>query len=189
MIRHVTGMELQAYLERKIARPLGWGRWGFGYKSAKVDHTPGGGGIALRATDMLRFGYLLLSRGRWQNEPIVPAAYVRAATSKSPYNPHFPYSLQFDVNTDGQAEGVPRDAFWKSGSGGHCIYVVPSLDLVVWKLGGRDEQYNPAATNAPPPVTPLPAYDGSRDAWKPPREARPAGELLRRIVDALRRNG
>ena len=26
------------------------------------------------------------------------------------------------------------------------MYVVPSLDLVVWKLGGRDEQYDSAQT-------------------------------------------
>ena len=64
MLRHVTGMELQAYLDQRLAEPLGWGRWGYGYRQAsEVTHTPGGGGIAVRATDMLRFGYLLLARG------------------------------------------------------------------------------------------------------------------------------
>ena len=43
----------------------------------------------------------------------------------------------------------------KTGSGGHCIYVVPSLDLVVWKLGGRDGQYSEGDTGIPQPE-PLP---------------------------------
>ena len=109
-------------------------------------HTPGGGGIVARPTDMLRFGYLLLKVGRWGDHQVVPAEYVRHATSASPYNPHFPYSLQFNVNTGGEVPGLPRDAFWKSGSGGHVLYVVPSLDLVVWKFGGRDGQFDEGDT-------------------------------------------
>lgn len=147
MLRHVTGMELRDYVQQRLAAPLGWGRWGWGYKYAtQVTHTPGAGGIALRATDMLRFGYMLLREGRWHDRQLVPAGYVRHCARTSPYNRHYPYSLQFDVNTDGQVPDVPRDAFWKSGSGGHVLYVVPSLDLVIWKLGGRDGQYSPADT-------------------------------------------
>ncbi|MGA8185315.1 MAG: serine hydrolase domain-containing protein, partial [Terriglobia bacterium] len=73
IIRHLTGKELQQYLEIHLAKPLGWGRWGFGYRNAPgMMHTPGGGGIALRATDMLRFEYLLLHHGKWGGRQIVP---------------------------------------------------------------------------------------------------------------------
>jgi len=97
---------------------------------------------------MLRFGYLLLRDGRWRERQVVPAEHVQACSRISPYNPHFPYSLGFDVNTDGHVPEYPRDAFWKSGSGGHVLYIVPSRDLVVWKLGGRDSQYQPSDTGA-----------------------------------------
>ncbi|HZN32518.1 MAG TPA: serine hydrolase, partial [Pirellulaceae bacterium] len=166
MLRHVTGTELQDYLQQRVAGPLGWGRWGFGYKDhPEVAHTPGGGGIALRATDMLRFGYLLLNEGRWNGRQIVPAEFVRHCSRTSPYNPHFPYSLQFNVNTAAGAPELPRDAFWKSGSGGHAFYVVPSLDLVVWKLGGRDQQYSPANTGLPASPAPAEKVAARRD-WK-----------------------
>jgi CubicO group peptidase (beta-lactamase class C family) len=166
MLRHVTGQELRAYVDSHLAQPLGWQRWGYGYKTAKqVTHTPGGGGIVLRPTDMLRFGYLLLREGRWAGKQLVPADYIRHCRSASIYNPHFPYSLQFDVNTNGEEPTLPRDAFWKSGSGGHILYVVPSLDLVVWKLGGRDAQYSPADTGLP--VHPdAPRSAESRSDWK-----------------------
>ena len=94
IVRHVTGKELQEYVGDRLARPIGWGRWGFAYQQAGLGHTPGGGGIAARATDMLRFGYLLLHEGRWAGRPIVPAWYVRHATTASPYNPHAPYDVR-----------------------------------------------------------------------------------------------
>jgi CubicO group peptidase (beta-lactamase class C family) len=167
MLRHITGTELEDYIASHLAGPLGWGRWGFGYKYAKqVTHTPGGGGIALRSTDMLRFCYLLLHEGRWNGKQVISKEYVRAATTASPYNPHFPYSLQFNVNTRGEVNELPKDAFWKIGSGGHCLYVVPSLDLIVWKMGGRDGQYSsndtalPEPEAIPGPIQPLSADTG-----------------------------
>jgi CubicO group peptidase (beta-lactamase class C family) len=153
MLRHITGSELEEYIESHLAKPMGWGRWSFGYKNQPlVNHTPGGGGIALRGTDMLRFCYMLLHNGRWEKDQIVPKEYIKKAIKASPYNPHYPYSLQFNVNTRGEASTLPKDAFWKSGSGGHCLYVVPSLDLIVWKLGGRDGQYGTNDTGLPRPV-------------------------------------
>ncbi|MEZ5401582.1 MAG: serine hydrolase [Bryobacteraceae bacterium] len=164
MLRHVTGVELEAYVRRKLAEPMSWGRWGWGYKQEIKDHTPGGGGIAIRPTDMLRFGYLLLREGRWRGSQLVPGWFVRQATKPSPYNPHYGYSLQFNVNGRGHWAGIPRDAFWKTGSGGFCLYVVPSLDVVVFKMGGRDSQYIPENTGLDP--APGFRYDGSREGWR-----------------------
>lgn len=164
LLRYISGMELEDYVREKLAEPMGWGRWGWGYKQEIRDHTPGGGGIAIRPTDMLRFGYLLLNEGAWDGRQLVPADYVRKASTPSPYNPHYDFSLQFHVNGRGYWDDVPRDAFWKPGSGGYCIYVVPSLDLVVFKMGGRDSQYSEANTGLPP--SPGFTYDGSREGWQ-----------------------
>ncbi len=54
------------------------------------------------------------------------------------------------MNTDAQVPEYPRDAFWKAGSGAHQLSIVPSLDLVVWKLAGRDEQSSPDNTGITP---------------------------------------
>ncbi len=184
IIRHITGMELQDYIEKYIGKPLGWGRWGFGYsQNSECIHTPGGGGIALRATDMLRFGYLLLNKGRWKDTQLVPAEYVKICSRKTPCNPHYPYSLQFNVNTDGDIPGFPRDAFWKSGSGGHCIYVIPSLHLVIWKLGGRDAQYQELDTGL------LKRYgyrEECREGWVQSIDNDTARiETLQKVVDSI----
>jgi CubicO group peptidase (beta-lactamase class C family) len=167
---------------------LGWGNFTYGYRFEKqITHTPGGGAIAVRATDMLRFGYLLLREGRWGDHQVAPEEFVRHCGTASPYNPHSPYSLQFDVNTDGHLTGVPRDAFWKSGSGAHMLYIVPSLDLVVWKLAGRDGQYQERDTGVPldPAIV---AAAQSRNDWKASLDEREGQrEVLRRVVAAIKK--
>jgi CubicO group peptidase (beta-lactamase class C family) len=186
IVRHVSGMELEPYLRERIARPLGWGPFTFGYKNSReVTHTPGGGGIAVRATDMARFGYLLLRKGRWEGREIVPAEYVHHCGRASPYNPHAPYSLQFDVNTDGHVAGYPRDAFWKSGSGAHMLYVVPSLDLVVWKLAGRDGQYGETDTGVKPDPAAAQRARDRRDWQATLGEREGQQEVLRKVIAAI----
>ena len=152
VLRHVTGEEMEPFLQRHIAGPLGFGTWGFGYRNRSLRHTPGGGGICLTARDLAKFGELLRNRGRLGARQLVPESYVAMASKANSFNLHSDYSFQFDVNTPGTHAGIPRDAFWKTGSGGHVIYVVPSLALTAVKLGGRDGQYSPADTGFPLPT-------------------------------------
>ena len=60
----MTGMEMQQYIEEKIGRANGHGSWSYALhrNGDTLPHTPGGGSIALRATDAVRFPYLLLHR-------------------------------------------------------------------------------------------------------------------------------
>ena len=165
VLRHLTGMEMQQYVGEKLAWPLGFGAWGYALhrNGGTLPHTPGGGSIALRATDALRLPYLLLNGGKWGNKQIVPAEYVAMCGKPSPYNPHSPMSLMFETNADGHVFGAPRDAYFKSGAGGSGIYIVPSLDLVLYKMAGNDAQFNPALTGLPLTYE----LNHSRDNWKP----------------------
>ncbi len=165
VLRHVTGMELQDYIDTRLAKPMGWGPWAYCLHRGDyvMPHANGAGSIALHATDALRFGYCLLHKGRWGDRQLVPADYVEKCGRPSPCNPHTPYSLMFENNSDGHVFGAPRDAYYKSGAGGFGLFVVPSLDLVIYKLGGNNGQYDPALTGLPQPFD----YDGSRDNWKP----------------------
>jgi hypothetical protein len=63
---------------------------------------------------------------------------------------------------------------------------VPSLDLVIYKLGGNNGQYDPALTGLPQPEP-----DTSRDNWKPiPRTPFHEGSMggddgLRRVLEMV----
>lgn len=164
VLRRVTGMELQDYIDTRLGKPMGWGPWGYCLHRGDfvMPHANGAGSTALHATDALRFAYCLAHKGKWGNRQLVPADYIEKCYSPLPYNPHAPFSLQFEHNADGHVAGAPRDAFFKSGAGGFCLYVVPSLDLVLYKMGGNNGQYDPALTGLPQPPP-----NTSRDDWKP----------------------
>lgn len=189
VLRHVTGMELQDYINERLAKPMGWGAWGYCLHRGDftMPHANGAGSIALHATDALRFGYCLLHHGQWRGQQLVPADYVALCGRPSPFNPHCPFSLMFENNSDGHAVGAPRDAFYKSGAGGFGIFIVPSLDLVIYKLGGNNGQYDPALTGLPQPIS----TDTSRDDWHPsPRTPFNEGSMggddgLRRVLEMV----
>lgn len=169
VLRRITGMELPDYIQKKLGAPMGWGAWGYCLQRGdfKMPHANGAGSIAVHATDALRFGWCLAKKGRWKDQQLVPPEYIALCQKVTPYNPHFPFSLQFEHNERGQILGVPRDAFYKTGAGGFCLYIVPSLDLVIYKLGGKDGQYDHALTGLPQP-----AQSRDRDGWQPaPRTA------------------
>jgi CubicO group peptidase (beta-lactamase class C family) len=127
-----------------------------------MPHANGAGSTAVHATDALRFGYCLLHQGRWGDRQLVPADYVAKLNQPSPYDPHAPFALQFESNWDGHVALAPRDAYWKSGAGGFGIFVVPSLDMVIYKLGGNNGQWDPALTGLPQPPA-----SKDRDNWRP----------------------
>ena len=189
VMRRLTGRSLQDYIGEKLAKPMGWGPWAYCLYRGDVTlpNANGAGSIALHSTDVLRFCYCLLRGGRWSGRQVVPADYMELVGKPSKYNPHCPFSLQFEVNADGHVAGAPKDAYWKSGAGGFCLYVVPSLDLAIYKMGGSDGQYKEELTRIPQTLR----YDGSRDGWKPtPRTPFHDGTLggddgLRRILEMV----
>jgi CubicO group peptidase (beta-lactamase class C family) len=189
VLRHVTGMEMQDYIDQRLAKPMGWGKWGYALHRGEVTlpHGPGGGDIAVRSTDVARFCCLLLHKGKWGDKQLVPAEYVEACGKPSPYQKHAPFSLMFEVNADGHVAGAPRDAFFKSGAGGFGICIVPSLDLAIYKMAGDDRQYDPKLTSIPQDYP----YDDSRDHWKPATHSKfsdgPIGtdDGLRRVLEMV----
>ena len=187
VLRYVTGMELKDYIDTRLAKPQGWGAWDYCLHRGDfvMPHANGAGSTALHATDAMRFGYCLLRGGKWADKQLVPADYIKKCQTWSPYNPHTPFSLQWEHNEDGHVAGAPKDAFWKSGANGFCLYVVPSLDLVIYKLGGKDGQYDPSLTRIPQPE-----QNHDRDTWQPIpssgfHEGTLGGQALWRVLEMV----
>ncbi|NBV86015.1 MAG: class C beta-lactamase-related serine hydrolase [Verrucomicrobia bacterium] len=189
VLRNLTGMDLQDYIRTRLGDPMGWESWGYCLHRGDfvMPHANGAGSIALHATDALRFGYCLAHGGSWAGKSLVPESYIRQCQSQLAYNPHTPFALQFENNADGHVVAAPKDAFFKSGAGGFGILIVPSLDLVIYKMGGKDGQYDPALTGLPQPEFP----DRTREKWEPlPRLPFQEGSLggddgLRRVLELV----
>jgi CubicO group peptidase (beta-lactamase class C family) len=94
------------------------------------------------ARDYARFGLLYLKDGVWNGERILPEGWVKKTRTSSSANALRNYGYQFwlngfDANNNAQREftEMPADLFLADGLGGQRIYIVPSLQLVVVRMG------------------------------------------------------
>jgi len=84
--------------------------------------------------DWAKFGLLYLNNGSWNGEQIISkdwVNYTRTPTSTSEGN----YGAQFWLNAGGHLPDVPKDLFFADGFQGQRVFIIPSKDLVVVRMG------------------------------------------------------
>jgi CubicO group peptidase (beta-lactamase class C family) len=135
--RAAVGREIADYMEERVFAKLGMvAAWdpqgGAGFRGP---HTNAHTGLHLSARDLARFGLLIVSGGRWNDEPIIPEATVAEMTTVS-QQLNRAYGLGWWSNSEGAyAPGLPRDLVALSGFRFNRCYAIPSLDLVVARVG------------------------------------------------------
>jgi CubicO group peptidase (beta-lactamase class C family) len=95
----------------------------------------GWGRLKLRPADLARYGQLMLERGKWKGEQLVPEDWVREMTTEQvdtvsqrnqPANAAEKFGYQWWIT---EADDAPAYFAW--GNGGQLLEVVPSRSLVV----------------------------------------------------------
>jgi CubicO group peptidase (beta-lactamase class C family) len=134
----VSGKEISDYMNERVFRPIGIRNvsWDVEGGSGHIGpHTNAHSGLHLSARDFARVGYLMAHRGKWEGKQIVPEWWIDVAT-RSSQELNRSYGYTFWVNTDGrQWPSGPRDAFAFKGYAANRCYIVPSMDLVVVRMG------------------------------------------------------
>ena len=141
--------DILSLLRERIMKPIGVPdeEWSIGYgKGYKVDGLKlyanwGGGSFTARA--VARVGRLMLRKGDWEGEQLVPSEWVDkvVAYAGTPLpgrpagNPQPGSGLGWWTNFDGVWPSVPRDAFAGAGAGNQILLVIPSLDMIVVRNG------------------------------------------------------
>ena len=92
--------------------------------------------------DWAKFGLLYLHNGNWNGEQLFDeswAKYVATPTNTS----NGKYGAHFWLNAGGVYHDVPRDMYRCSGFQGQMVVIIPSLDLVVVRMGlSEDFDFN-----------------------------------------------
>jgi CubicO group peptidase (beta-lactamase class C family) len=134
----VTGKEIGDYMNERLFRPIGIRNFSWDSQGGSGHigpHTNAHSGLHLSARDFARVGYLMAHRGRWEGKQLVPEWWIDLAT-RSSQELNRSYGYTFWVNTDGaQWPTAPRDAFAFKGYAANRCYIIPSLDLVVVRVG------------------------------------------------------
>jgi CubicO group peptidase (beta-lactamase class C family) len=109
-------------------------------------------GITANANAMARIGLLFLRKGMWKEQRILSESFVGLVSTPRPETASaeivdptgFPsanldYGLMWWSNATAQLPDVPTDAYWAWGLGDSLIVVIPSLDLVIARVGDHPD--------------------------------------------------
>lgn len=109
-----------------------------------------GVGFATSARDLARFGLMIQAGGRWQNAPVLDdgAFFAEMLSPSQSLNPSYGYlwwlnGQAFALQANAQATratgalipSAPSDMVAMQGAGDRKLYLVPSMDLIVVRLG------------------------------------------------------
>lgn len=84
--------------------------------------------------DWSKFGLLYLHKGNWNGEQIFDETWAKyTATPTNTSNGR--YGGHFWLNSGGYFPDVPRDMYYCSGFQGQMVAIIPSLDLVIVRMG------------------------------------------------------
>ena len=146
VIEAATATGFDSYFNANLRDPIGMnGFWAYsGYNHVYYS----------TARSMARFGLLILNEGIWDGNPVVADnPYVQAMIhSSQSINPSYGYlwwlngqetfmlpGLEFSIQGP-IAPDAPKDMFAAMGKNGQLINIVPSLGLVVIRMGDNPDQ-------------------------------------------------
>jgi CubicO group peptidase (beta-lactamase class C family) len=146
VVERATGKRYAAYMEEKLWQPMG------GTQARIWLDRPGGLAhtsccLATPAMNWVRFGMMLAGKGEVNGNRVVSEAWINEMTTRSPTANHYGYQtwLGYDdppvppsSGSTGAIASEPyeaRDTFLTLGRGQQHVWVSPSMDLVVVRMG------------------------------------------------------
>src|SRR5262245_36890150 len=148
IIKTVTGRFIDEYARDGLFKPLGIRD--FYWKKTPTGHPDTEGGLYLAAEDLARVGYLYLHDGMWNGRRILPAGWVKDATTRhaKAVAANWDYGYQWWLTSRGSV-----DVWAGRGFGGQLLIVIPSRNIVAvvnaWNVfGGRTGNIFPALVDA-----------------------------------------
>lgn len=134
VLMKASGKSLSDYCEEKLWKPIGavhTAEW-------SLDHSDGmekaSCCIYSNARDFARLGALYLHKGNWKGEQLIDTSYVEASVTPSPLSDkgkrNTEYGYQWWIT---EVQG--KEVFYCRGILGQYIVVIPSMQLVMVRLG------------------------------------------------------
>lgn len=128
ILKRSSGIPADTFAEKYLFNPLGISEYKWSKSHGGLVQT--GGGLALRARDMAKFGQLYLNSGQWQGQQIIPEEWVKTSTRIQIKKLVGGYGYQWWRRIF-KVHGKLMDPYYAIGNGGQFIMVFPTLDLIV----------------------------------------------------------
>ena len=138
--QNAVGREAFSYPRERLFEPLGMNSAVFEADEAGTFH--GEARLFANAHDWARFGEFLRLSGVWNGEPLLPAGFVEYMRSPAPASDqgHGPVYGRGQVWLGPGLEfPLPADTFMLNGHNRQTITIIPSLKLVILRMGNTRE--------------------------------------------------
>src|SRR5688572_1451416 len=139
IITKLTGAPLLDYLRPRLFDPLGIEHptWESDPRGVSI----GGSGLHARTEAIARFGQMLLQKGMWQGQRIVPEEWIAEATSAHSDNSNTQTNPDWTVGYGYQFWRCRHDCYRGDGAFGQFCVILPEQAAVLAIVGGvRDMQ-------------------------------------------------
>jgi len=169
VVEAAVGEDFQAFASRELFEPLGIRDGDWLWERDVAGHTQGFAFLQMTPIAWSRLGLLLVGDGLWAGQRLIDASYIEQGRTGSPANAGYGFLWRTNVGdwfitSDPSHErkqsvpwpGLPRDAFAYSGLFEQDVVVIPSLDMVVVRLGLPPELFGDPLGESPGL---RPAYD------------------------------
>jgi CubicO group peptidase (beta-lactamase class C family) len=150
-LERAVGKDLQEFAQEELFGPVGIPRDAWKWDRDRAGHTEGWAHLHMENHAWARLGHLMLRGGSWDGKQLISQKYFRQALTPTDINNA--YGFLFWLNGGGSyvlpdvedpdegsgriVESGPKDMFLMAGSGEQRVYVIPSRDLVIVRLGER----------------------------------------------------
>ena len=168
VVAAVAKMDRHELTRKWLTQPIGMADSTWTSRGAIGARVGNSFGFATTARDLARFGLMVMAGGKWGDQIILgDQQYIKEATTTSQkLNPYYGYLWWVNSNANAPKQALrvdtaPKDTFSANGALNRRCFVVPSLQLVVTRLGGQ-----PTVKNN--------GFD--RQLWKLIMEASPDGK-------------
>ncbi len=125
VVNAVTPGGAEEFIKTELLGRLGITQYHWEHATSGLPKSAAGSSILSR--DMLKFGQLILNKGKWKGEQLIPEAYLVRATTPSQINERYGFFWWVD---DFNVGGKTYHSFQGRGAGGQFIFMFPELDLV-----------------------------------------------------------
>ncbi len=148
ILENYTGTSIYKDMETQLAKPLGFQDWNI--ENQKKSGSKGKSQylayhMYLSTRDMAKIGQLMLNKGQWQGEQLIPAEWVEKSTSAvtphstlverwgpaDPETPHMSYGYMWWLFEEFLENPSYEGAYTAIGYGGQYITVIPAEKLVI----------------------------------------------------------
>ncbi|MDD4108441.1 MAG: serine hydrolase, partial [Prolixibacteraceae bacterium] len=152
---------IREYLQERVYKPIGIDEkeysigYGKTFNSDGLNLVASWGGGGFTARSIARIGLLMLHKGNWRGNQIIDSCQVERVVTyagtalpkeskvsggdnyRNAKNPIPATTAGWYCNYDGIWKHVPRDAFTGGGAGNQHLLVIPSLNMVVVRMGSN----------------------------------------------------